>query len=1078
MPGPLGSLYAILGIDARQVDAGLGIAEKAVLGFSQLKPEATLGADDSVARAAVGNAEKAIQAFDGSTAQATLTADTRGLLDDVEAAVRKLDQFDGENAIKLGLDDAELRQGLKEADALLRRAVGQEKQLLRLGIDSGPLVNDLKAAEEDIKAAARRAAGVVETEMESATDEAGKSFLSMSTVAKGAFTGVGAAAGLAAGSVISQSNDIGDAMGLIKARVGDANAETGDWERRLKDIHNANYGADYGEIARGLSDVETQLRLSGDEADYFVEKSFAIRDTWDKELNETFRASRPLMDNFKISGKQALDVITVGLQAGVDNGEDFLDTIQEYSTSFRDMGYDAVDFVNILVAGMENGARNSDQIADAVKEFDIRIRDGSAATKTALEGLGINYDDFIGKLGSGAMTGRDAMELINGKLRDIGDTATQEQIGVGLYGTKWEDAGAQAILSLDQAGGAVEDLGLTVDGAADRMDTAIYSGPTSAFEALQRKIGGVVNDITGDLFPVLRDVAPLFAGFGPLLTKGLSTGLGALGGLSIAEALQGVVQRGFDKVRNSTVVTAAGSAVGTAFSVAMSAAATGAKAIGSMANGILGMGPKLAASGTAVGTVVGGSVSAAMLVGIPLAAGMVIKGISDELNKQGTTSDIYDFLFGEGADLRAKTQRYVSDIDRFMAEGMTFDQARQKAREFIDGQYGPEAASRLIPLIEGQNQVINQTYAKGQQDARETAILNARSTMHDVGVAMVSEAEATAADLRESTVLIGQAMMIQEPQRIADDYRETMRFAGQAAEFQALGDARQIGEGIPGQIGQGMQQEANKVFDAASALREILKNGTSPESRAMDFINNGKQYVKLIKDGMNSEKDGAKETAQQLAIGAINTIEDAGLNGAKGQRGLKQIGIYYDQLLATGMTESQARVALAAGGVSEKVIDGLQSNVNKAPNVANAYVNAFNEALRNRKQSVLNAMQYTFGKAMSGQSPPKEGPLRTAVLSAHKVAHAYVERFNGGLKGLAFPALTGPRMPGLSLPGGDVISAQPFFGPESSQPTVVHIHINGNLISDDASLAELGRRIENAVGLSNRTRLPIASPTG
>lgn len=168
---------------------------------------------------------------------------------------------------------------------------------------------------------------------------------------------------------------------------------------------------------------------------------------------------------------------------------------------------------------------------------------------------------------------------------------------------------------------------------------------------------------------------------------------------------------------------------------------------------------------------------------------------------------------------------------------------------------------------------------------------------------------------------------------------------------QLLAAARALGAGIPGEIGRGMQQAANQVFDGINVLRDILKNGTSPEGRAMDFINNGKEYIRLLRRGMESEKEGARETAIQVAVGAINAIEDAGLGGKKGRRGLKQIGIYYDELLAAGLTAAEARVVLAAGKVSDATITNLE-NKRGAEQAGKDTVGAYNSAIAGGKGSI------------------------------------------------------------------------------------------------------------------------------
>lgn len=340
---------------------------------------------------------------------------------------------------------------------------------------------------------------------------------------------VGAASGAAIGLLGEQIVTVGDSMALLQAQTGKTDAEMGGFEDRLKSMHANNFGTDYQDLARSLAAVEQQLGITGEEADHVTTAALSLRDAFGKDVTETLMGLRPLMQNFGIDGMAAMDLITVGLQESGGAGDDLLDTFQEYSGNFRDMGYTAEEFMAILVTGLENGVRNTDFLADAIKEFDIRIADGSATTRESFRQLGIDYDSFVNDLGTGAITGADALSMVNDGLRGIGNTAIQEQIGVGLYGTKWEDVGAQAILSIDQTDGRFQELADSVEGASDRMTDAVYSGPTSAFDAFTRSIVGTITEGLEPFTPALQAAAPLLAGFGPMLPM-IVSGLGGMAG--------------------------------------------------------------------------------------------------------------------------------------------------------------------------------------------------------------------------------------------------------------------------------------------------------------------------------------------------------------------------------------------------------------------------------------------------------------------------------------------------------------------------------------------------------------------
>lgn len=439
---------------------------------------------------------------------------------------------------------------------------------------------------------------------------------------------IGGAVGGALGAAGRQMVGLGDAMAYLGARTGKSRDELAGYEDRLQAIHRANYGNDYQDIADAIAQVEANLGTTGDETDDVVKKGLALRQVFGQDIPRQMKGAQNLITNFGVTGGEAMDLITRGLQLGGEGAEDLLDTFDEYSGSFRDMGYDAVTFLDILLDGLANGARNSDIVADAIKELDIRMRDGSKASREALTALGIDWRRFEADLGSGALTGVDAMRMINDGLRAVGDTTRQEQLGVALWGTKWEDAGAGVILSLDQVDGKVEGL----DGSAQQLADTIGSGPTSAFEAWRREIVGTVTDLANKLVPGLRELAPILAGFGPFLAPALAVlgtfigkGIGRLAGQAIessgAQAFGEGLRALWRRVSGSRVVVGAIAAAGAASSAIYSAAESVASAFFAGIKGLWGR--LLAAPGVRTAIAAAGVASGAIYAGAEAGGGML-----------------------------------------------------------------------------------------------------------------------------------------------------------------------------------------------------------------------------------------------------------------------------------------------------------------------------------------------------------------------------------------------------------------------------------------------------------------------
>lgn len=317
--------------------------------------------------------------------------------------------------------------------------------------------------------------------------------------------------------------------------------------------------------------------------------------------------------------------------------------------------------------------------------------------------------------------------------------------------------------------------------------------------------------------------------------------------------------------------------------------------------------------------------------------------------------------------------------------------------------------------------VANATRIAGAADATAEAFETAGERI-PAAVALVAEEANMAEALRDTAV----NDMPDAARDIAASIRVELtsaRVAGEAEEA-----ARSIGEAVPEEIADGMIAKSREVLDAGDRLIDLLKNGLTPEEQAMRLI--GERYTNAVAKGIRSEIPGARDAALQLAVEAINTVEDAGLTGARGRRGMEAIGRYYDQLLAGGMTAAEARVALAAGGVAEATInrlEGAENAIERAgSNVGAAWVDGIAARLRSpATQTTINRAINIATRAMHGESPPKVGPLREIDEWGANIGEAWVGGFVDSI-GRVAPLLTGAFNP--------LVDAAPSVGAVSSGP--------------------------------------------
>src|SRR5690606_19600306 len=101
-----------------------------------------------------------------------------------------------------------------------------------------------------------------------------------------------------------------------------------------------------------------------------------------------------------------------GAQLGADEYGDLADTMQEYSTQFRDLGLTGAEAMGLIVQGMEAGAQSSDKVADALKELNIRVTGLEGPAVEALDELGLNAEKMASAFAVGGPKAREALDQI------------------------------------------------------------------------------------------------------------------------------------------------------------------------------------------------------------------------------------------------------------------------------------------------------------------------------------------------------------------------------------------------------------------------------------------------------------------------------------------------------------------------------------------------------------------------------------------------------------------------------------------------------------------------------------------
>lgn len=293
------------------------------------------------------------------------------------------------------------------------------------------------------------------------------------------------------------SAEFESAMNTLQVQTGMSSKEMEKYNGIMKEMYNKNYGDSFDDIAQSIATVaQNSKEVDPEKIQELTEGALTLRDAFGFEVNETMRAANMLMDQFGISGEEAYNLIAQGAQNGLNKNGDLLDTINEYAVHFKQTGLSAEDFFNMLENGAEKGTFSVDKLGDAWKEFGIRAKDTTNTTTEAYELLGLNADEMRAKFAAGGESAKQATDTILTALFSMDDAVKQNQAGVDLFGTQWEDLGADAIKALSDTNGEIT----TTKNSLEEINKIQYSGfkneleqmgrefQTSVFEPLAEKV--------------------------------------------------------------------------------------------------------------------------------------------------------------------------------------------------------------------------------------------------------------------------------------------------------------------------------------------------------------------------------------------------------------------------------------------------------------------------------------------------------------------------------------------------------------------------------------------------------------
>nr|DAU37663.1 MAG TPA: minor tail protein [Caudoviricetes sp.] len=399
------------------------------------------------------------------------------------------------DAVRQGLGKVE--QGSDAFYRLQREAVTSESKLKAMqakAADAARVLADLKSG------GSSAADGLAQAG--SAADGLGRS---LEQVKNGAAFSMGedlldAAKELAAASFeLSQSWDDADAK--VRAATGSAS----DYAQVVSGVAQDLYADGWGDSVDQLTDSVLKARevlgeLSGTDLSTVTESALTWERVFGSDVTESLRGVNVLMDEFGLSASQACDLMTAGMQRGLDYTDELGDNLSEYAGRWAESGTSATQYFSMLQAGVDAGAYSLDKVGDYLNEFLTSLSDGRM--EAGIGGFSRQTQALWESYKAGGATAQQMLDAVVGELRDCGSETEALTKASDLWSSLGEDNALGVITALADVRDSYGDTA----GAAESAAQAMEESSSQRLESFKRTALGLLEPIADTILGATTDV--------------------------------------------------------------------------------------------------------------------------------------------------------------------------------------------------------------------------------------------------------------------------------------------------------------------------------------------------------------------------------------------------------------------------------------------------------------------------------------------------------------------------------------------------------------------------------------------
>lgn len=345
-------------------------------------------------------------------------------------------------------------------------------------------------------------------------------------VAVGAVAGLGVALAGAGIAGVKSALDMDNAFRKLQASTGATDKEMQGLKETATNLYNAGLGESMEDVANALATVKQNTGLTGKSLESLTQDAMNLGETFDLDVAESSRTAKAMMEQFGISGHDAMNLVAQGAQNGANKNGDLLDSLNEYSPQFAAMGFSASQFTNVLIDGAKNGAFSIDKVGDAMKEFNIRSKDGSKTSADAFKSLGFNANEMTKNFAKGGDTAQQSFGKVITALNNVKDPVEKNRIGVELFGTQFEDLEAKGIAAFANIG---NNANLSKD-AIGKINEIRFNSFGEAFQVIGRNMQtAFIQPLQQHLLPLLSNFSSYIISNMPQIKQAISSAFSGIG---------------------------------------------------------------------------------------------------------------------------------------------------------------------------------------------------------------------------------------------------------------------------------------------------------------------------------------------------------------------------------------------------------------------------------------------------------------------------------------------------------------------------------------------------------------------